>query len=235
MIALSKSQLPIKDAMWFEFYLLLSLLGHPLAENFLFHFWTFNLIGFSGKGTFQKRSRGWTLGLVRQCSLSSWNQSSGSVEITGPFSSLVTLCFILVCKGIRMSEGRNQKMQQILNRKLALLIILNCMFSVMIPSRDNLLPCSILEGDQQSDLFCTFVRVSALAIFAKCTYSIKPTQWSCKKTKSLKLVIYLKAGVLRQEPGESGWYALQSAVQSARIQFTNHSSLKKMHDKDHLE
>ena len=79
--------------------------------------------------------------------------------------------------GIRLrKEGRNQEMQQILNRNLALLIILNCMFSVMIPSRDNLLPCSILEGDQQSDLFCTFVRVSALAIFAKCMYSIKPPQ-----------------------------------------------------------
>ena len=117
------------------------------------------------------------------------------------------------------------KMQQIFNRNLALLIILNCMFSVMIPSRDNLLPCSILEGDQQSDLFCTFVRVSALAIFAKCMYSLyKPTQWNCKKIKSLKL--YLKAGVLRQESGESCWYALQSAVQSAKIQFTNHSSLK---------
>ena len=120
---------------------------------------TFNLICFFGEGTFQKRSRDWTLGgLVWQCSLFSWNQSSGSVEITGPFSSLVTLCFILVCKWIRMNEGRNQEMQQILNRNIALFIILNCMFSAIIPSRDNLLPCSILEGDQQSDLFCTFSR-----------------------------------------------------------------------------
>ena len=126
-------------------------------------------------------------------------------------------------------------MQQFLNRNIALLIILNCMFSVMIPSRDNLLPCSILKGDQQSDLFCTFVRVSALAIFAKCMYSLKPPQWNRKKIKSLEFVIYLKAGVLRQEPGESGWYALQSAVQSAKIKFTYRTSQKKMQDKDHLE
>ena len=154
MIALLKRQLPIKDAIWVEFYLMLSLLGHPSAESL---FGLLSWSAFFGEGTFQKRSRDWTLGgLVWQCSLFSWNQSSGSVEITGPFSSLVTLCFILVCKWIRMNEGRNQEMQQILNRNIALFIILNCMFSVTIPSRDNLLPCSILEGDQQSDLFCTF-------------------------------------------------------------------------------
>ena len=85
----------------------------------------------------------------------------------GPLRSLArspvlspSVLFSSVKIGIRLREGRNQEMQQILKINLTLFIILNCMFSVMIPSRDNLLPCSILEGDQQSDLFCTFVRVS---------------------------------------------------------------------------
>ena len=95
-IALSKSQLPIKDAIWFAFSS-----WPPFGWKFFIYFWTFKLIGFFGEGTFKKDPEAEHLvagGLVWQCSLFSWNQSSGSVEITGPFSSLVTLCFILVCK-----------------------------------------------------------------------------------------------------------------------------------------
>ena len=160
-------------------YDLLSLLGHPSAESFFF--FIFGLLS-------------WSAFLAKELSkkdpeiehLVAWFDNvlcSAGISRLDPLRSparspvLSPSVLFLSVKQLGWEwEGRNQEMQQILNRNIALLIFLNCMFSVMIPSRDNLLPCSILKGDQQSDLFCTFVRVSALAIFAKCMYSLKPTK-----------------------------------------------------------
>ena len=112
-IALSKSQLPIKDAIWFAFSS-----WPPFGWKFFFiYFWTFKLIGFFAKELSRRIQRLNTWWLV------AWFDNvlcPAEISRPGLWRSLArspvlspSVLFSSVKIRIRLWKGRNQEMQQI--------------------------------------------------------------------------------------------------------------------------